>query len=94
VDSADKNEGIAAASESLMKCGLCQMSLQELLDFKAEALKAMKDEEYLEQVMNARVIANREYTATELMKHQESDHVSFEEQAPTYKDLFGRRRGE
>lgn len=75
-----------------MKCGLCQMSLRQLIDFKEEALKGMTGEEYLEALMEARVLANREYTATELMNHQEADHVSFEEQAPTYKDLFGRRR--
>lgn len=77
-----------------MKCGLCQMSQQQLIDFKDEALKGMTGEQYLEALMEARVLANREYTATELMKHQETDHVRFEEQAPTYKDLFGRRHAE
>jgi hypothetical protein len=71
------------------------MALQELVDFKAEAMKAMKGGEYLEALNEARILANRDYTAAELNEHQEQEHqthpTEYDEQRPTREDLFGHR---
>jgi hypothetical protein len=72
------------------------MSLQELVDFKDEAIGGSNVDTYTQNVNHARWLAAREYTATELLEHQEAMHQQhpseFEEQAPTYQDLFERRR--
>jgi hypothetical protein len=72
------------------------MALQELVDFREEAIKGTDLETYTQNVNQARVLAMREYTAAELRKHQEEQHqrhpTEYDEQAPTYQDLFGRRR--
>ena len=79
-----------------MKCGFCQMSLRRLVDFKEEYVKSTSPEEYAERLAEARTEAFLEYTVRDLQRHQNMAHTSsptvFEEQAPTYKDLFGRRR--